>query len=241
MRFMTPVAVLFAAAVSAAPAAAHDAMRPYDEVVVQLSAEGWVDTGSARVVAVVRKVLSGEQAGNTGERVPEALHELAPEAEWHVVRFDRSRDESGLERWRITAEARLPEEKLSGIYDRARSVSQPGQQVEIADIDFSPTLDEREATTARLRQEIYTQAQAEARRVAEAFPQADYRVTRVDFLAGGPVPQPYAMDKMMRAQAAPMAMESAESGSGVQGVSERLVLNAIVTIGSPPAEGDAQP
>lgn len=236
MRLTLPATMLLAATLASSPAMA-DTPRPNDEIVLQLSTEGWVDTKSARITAVVQKVLSGDEAANTGDRVPTALNELAPGAEWHVVRFDRSRDESGLERWRITAEARLPESELGGIYDRARNLSQPGQQIQIADVDFTPTLEEREAAAAELRAAIYREAQAEVKRVAEAFPEAGYRVTRVDFVFSTPTVRPYAQD--MVARAAPMAMQAAESKMADQGVSERMVLNATVTIGAPPpADGD---
>lgn len=239
MRFTLPAAMLLATALASSPAMADAAPRPNDEIVLQLSTEGWVDTKSARITAVVQKVLSGDEAANTGDRVPAALNELAPDAEWHVVRFDRSRDESGLERWRITAETRLPESELGGIYDRARNLSQPGQQIQIADVDFTPTLAEREAAAAQLRAAIYREAQAEVKRVAEAFPDAGYRVTRVDFVFNAAPIRLHAQDAVARA--APMAMQAAESKFAEQGVSERMVLNATVTIGAPPpADGNEQ-
>ena len=61
-----------------------------DEIVLHLQAEEWVETATAKVVAVVQTVLSGDQAGRQGSRVPAVLSELVPGATWHIVSFDRS-------------------------------------------------------------------------------------------------------------------------------------------------------
>src|SRR3546814_9885972 len=97
----------------------------------------------------------------------------------------RSRDASGLERWRVTAEIRVPESALGGIYDKARQLSKPGQQLEVNDVDFSPTLAERQATAATLRADIYRRAAAEAAEAAKVWPARGRRVHRADFANAG--------------------------------------------------------
>ncbi|MFN4090370.1 MAG: hypothetical protein ACK4QW_15180 [Alphaproteobacteria bacterium] len=203
---------------------------PPDQIVLQLQAEGWIETRTAKLVASVEIVLAGEQAVQQTGRVPPVLNELA-QGDWRVTRSDRSRDASGLERWRITAEVRLPETAMGGIYDRARQLSKPGQQLEVHEVDFSPTLAERETTAAGLRAEIYRRAAEEASETAKVWPDRGFRVQRVDF-AGVAHPRPMYRQQAMRADA-PQAMMAASPEAGDMGVSERMVLTATVVLAAP--------
>lgn len=230
------------AALLVLPAAARDGDRPppSDQILLQLQAESWVETTTAKVVAVVETVLTGDQAGQQqNRRVPPVLNDLAQGAEWRLTGFDRSRDASGLERVRIVAEARLADTDVAGIYDRAQKISKPGTQVTIASVEFQPTLAEREATAAKLRAEIYRRAAEEAEKVAQLLPDRGFRVHRVDF-SGGPVPPP--MPRMAKAYAAPApeAASAAMDSSGVN-VSERMVLTATVVIAAPAPAAKAAP
>ncbi len=234
MRSLLPGVLL--AALLAFPVAADDRdIPPNDEIVLQLRSEAWVETSTARLVAVVERVLTGEQAADQNRRVPAVLNELAPDTDWRVVGFNRSRDASGLERWRIVAEARLPESALGGIYDRAQAASKPGQQVSIAEVDFSPTLAEREATMAKLRADIYRRAAEEAARAAEVWPDRGFRVQRVEFAFGGGPTPPQPLARFGKAAAAPEAAASMamDAGAGLD-LSERMVVTATVVLAAPP-------
>ena len=54
-------------------------------------------------------------------------------------------------------------------------------KINIATINFTPTLAEVEATRAKLRQELYASAQAELKRVNAAFPDRPYRIGIINF------------------------------------------------------------
>lgn len=205
---------------------------PPDQIVLQLTSEGWVETKTAKLVASVETVLSGEQAAQQSGRVPPVFDELA-KGDWRVTSSDRSRDASGLERWRVTAEVRVPEGALGGIYDKARQLSKPGQQLEVNQVDFSPTLAEREDTAAKLRADIYGRAAKEAAEVAKVWPDRGFRVQRVDFENAG-IPRPMAyQDRGMKMERAQMAAAPMAAGGGDIEVSERLVLNATVVLAAP--------
>ena len=231
MHWMRPLALL--ACLLTGPALADD--RSNDEIVLRLQAEDWVQTATAKVTAVVETVLTGDQAGQQNSRVPPVLAELAPGGEWRVTAFDRTRDASGLERWRVTAEARLSEAGLGGIYDRSQKVSRPGQQVTVTEVQFQPTLAERETTAAKLRAEIYRRAAEEVARAAQVWPDRGFRVQRIDFAFGLPSPRP--MPRMARAMAAqemmPPSAPAPEQDAGVN-VSERMTLTATVVLAVPP-------
>lgn len=205
-----------------------DGEQPTDQIVLRLESEGWVETKTARVVAVVQTVISGDSAQSEARGVPAILEDLAKQGDWRVVHFDRRRDASGLERWRITAEARLPEAALAGLYDRAKSISKPGRQVDVAQIDFTPTLAEREETAARLRADIYRRARAEAEAVSVIWPTRGFRVQRVDFDSDGGQPRPMPMVQRMAASA---PAEKADFGGGESNaVTERMVVGATVVL-----------
>lgn len=227
MRKIVVVLALFLTSLSAFPAAAQ-IIQQRDEIVLHLAAEGWVETKTARVVAVADVAIAAEDRNAVRERMMAALKKLAPDAEWRVSQFNRSQDTAGLERWRVTAEARLPETALGGLDERAKQQSQPGLQLRIQAIQFTPTLEEREAALADLRAQIYEQAKAEATRVAKLWPQRNFRVARIEI--GGPV---------YRTLPAPMAAQSfrngataaAESDSGdAVSVAQKLTLQATVTL-----------
>lgn len=218
-------AALMLALLLAPPAAAdsHGRGAPMDEIVLQLAAEKRVVTTTARVTASVDATI-GPDGPHSGEEASALLDDLVEGVEWQVMRFDRSRDSSDLERWRIVAEARIPEAQLAGIYERARAISRPGTQVRIGDVDFSPTLEARQETLAELRAEIYRRAAAEAEAVGAVWPDRAFRVHRIDFAGTETMPQPRAMvARMMTAEAAAAAPDSV-------GVAELMRLDAVVVI-----------
>lgn len=203
--------------------------RPVDAMVMTLAAEGWVETGTARVVAVADVAIAAKDRAAVRERMLGIFKKLAPDAEWRISRFDRSQDSAGLERWSTTAETRLPETALGGLDERARGLSQPGMQVRVLAVQFVPTLAEREAALDGLRANIYEQAKAEAERLSKIWPERGYRVARVDFMDENPPvrPLPYA------AAAAPSlrsgGSDTVESDGGLA-VAQKLTLRAHVTV-----------
>jgi hypothetical protein len=221
---MLPLLIL---ALLIGPVAARAEDKPEDAVSLELSAEGWVDTKTARVVAVIDAGGTAEQLAGARADIQKTLVALAKDGEWHMTRFDRSQDPAGLERWRVEAETRLPEAALGGLADRARTASKPGQQVRIAAVDFTPTLAEREDAVASLRSLLYRRAADEAKRASEGLPGKPYRVRQIDFaIDGGPGPVPM---QMRAAMAKPGEAVSADAGQGAA-VSQRLTLRARVTL-----------
>lgn len=221
-RRLLPV-LLLPALLAALPARA----QPYpimDQVVLRLSAEGWVESDTARVSVGIDAALPGAEAASVRDDMNAALDRLAADAAWRFVRFDRFRDDSGLERWTATAEARLAETALDGLAARAEQASRPGLQLRVQDVDFSPTLAEIEAVQARLRSEIYARAGEELQRLNAAFPDQGYRVATIDFV------NPTAMPMMDYGRAAAMPPAPMAGKAGPVAVSEKLTLNAQVVL-----------
>lgn len=222
-RLVLVLAVLMAAC--AAPAVAQE--RTAEGVVMTLSAEGWVDAKTARVVAAADVAIGSENRSTMRERVLSAFKKVSPDAEWRISRFDQSQDSAGLERWRATAEARLPEAGLGGLDARARAASEPGLQIRIETVQFVPTADEHEATLGSLRAEIYAKAKAEAERLAKVWPERGYRVARINFMDQVPAfPRPIPLTAQQDSRAATAGANAAATLA----VAQKLTLRAQVTL-----------
>lgn len=201
-----------------------------DQVVLNLTTEGWVQTDTAKVSVYVDLVQQQETPEELKNRIDGSLATLAKETEWRVTSSNQRLDQTGLNRWYVTAEARVPESLLPGLQDRAKSASSPGYKVGISLVDFTPSLAEFEKLRADLRSDIYKQAVAELDRLNAVLPGADYHVQRVDFI------QQYAAPRMenMRAQTMMVKSQADEAGGGSGAqlvVSVNQSLSAQVTLG----------
>lgn len=227
MRKTVVALTLLLFGLNAWPAAAQ-IIQPRDEIVLNLAAEGWVETKTARVIAVADVAIAAEDRNAVRDRMLAALKKLSPDADWRIGQFNRTQDAAGLERWRVMAETRLPEKALGGLDERAKQQSQPGLQLRIQAIQFTPTLEEREATLATLRNQLYEQAKAEAARVAKLWPERNFRVAKVEIANPGFQPMMRERADQMMA-AAPMAADSSGGGDAVS-VAQKLTLQATVTL-----------
>lgn len=223
---------LLAALLSIAPAAAQPIVpRQDDEVTLTLRAEAYVETATASVTVAFDTALEGAGMATMRDTLNKILAGLAADSSWRFTRFDRVVDPAGLERWRVAAEARLPESALAGLADKAKAASRPGIQVHLDSVDFSPTLAERETGYATLRAELYRQAEGELARLKSAVADRPYRIKRVSFQEDGGVPQPPRplASMQMRAEMAP-----ADAGSGLAAAepaaARHIGLTALVTL-----------
>ncbi len=233
------LATVAAAALAPLPGLAQQAARPQaagpvfeiprdDQVILELKAESWVETQTALVRASVDAAFSGGQGGDIRAQVLEALKKTAPDADWHLTAVDQIPDPAGLERWRVAAETRLKDGALAGIRDRAQAASRAGLKVQIEQVEYTPTVAEREATLSKLREQIYRDAKAELGRLNGLYDDAKWRPQRIDFLPAGSVAQTYAP------RAAKAMMEavppSPDIGGGVMEVAQKLTLRAVVVL-----------
>lgn len=171
-----------------------------DEVVFTVAVESWVETTTAtvRVVADLA-VEAGRFAIARGELVA-LLKGLGTGAEWRIADFSKGRDDAGFERWRVTAEARLPEAALSELGSRLKAASKPGLALSVETIDYTPTLVEREAVINMLRGRVYARVAEEIGALEAVFRDRDFRVRLIDFTQGFR-PQPRLMREGMVAAA----------------------------------------
>lgn len=232
---------------TALPAIAEDEAKPDDRVTLSLQAENWVNTSTARVVVQVDAAVAGSNAGTMREAMQKAVNDIV-KAEWRLTGFARGADATGLERWNASYEARVPESALGGIHDTVKKASKAGMQLTVNEIAFDPTLAETEAAQAKLRADIYKQANDQLAALNAALPGRQYRIGAIDFMPSqgvmpSPVPMMMARPMMGRAMAmsataggapeADMAMEAPEMQR-----SQKIAVQAQVTFNAlPPVAG----
>lgn len=219
---------------STAPVLAEEGYKPDDRVSFMLSTEGWATTTTARVTVSVDAAVSGAAAGNARAEMQKAVGTIA-KADWRLTDFSRSQDTTGLERWNASFEARIAESELGGIHDAAKKASKAGMQLTVQEVAFDPTLAEVEAVKARLRADLYKQANDQLATINATIPGRAYRITAIDFMNNHmptmpPVMRPMAMAKNM-AMTASAGVAMAEDGENMQRA-EKIVMMAQVYYGA---------
>lgn len=237
-KFVLATAVFLMSVPVAEIAMAEGSEAERDQIVINIKKEDWVTTNTANVGVNFDIVQQKETALELKLQVIESLDKLSKETAWHITSSRENKDRTGLNRWHVTAEARVPEKSVAGLQDRAEKVSRPGFNLRIGHVDFSPSLAEIEKIRSELRAEIYKEASEEAKRLTAAIQGRKYRVFVVDFGSNGRYPRPVPM-RAMAAQSKEMVLSS-DAGSG-QGngaaelaVSRKQVMSAAIILTSDP-------
>jgi len=201
-----------------------DVVQPLlNQVNLQMSAEKWATTNTANVTVAVDAALDKLGLTTANVEILKKLQKIANTPDWHITQFVRSQDKTGLEQLHVEAEARLPQNSLSGLRDAAKSISKPGEAYTIDNIDFTPSMAEIEQTAADVRNQIYNNAKQEAARLNQQYPNAHYFLYTIDFISPSPIsrPGPIMMNKMIALPGA--------AGNGMT-VSAKVIQTATVTI-----------
>ncbi len=214
---------------------AADAVFPpqmvLDKVLFQVSAKQWVTTQSALLGVNINVTLSNADLVKARSDIMERLNKIAA-GDWHLIAFERSQDNSGLEKLYVQAQARVNQTALTDIYQNAKSVSVPGAKYEIGSVEFKPSLEEVQAVLVRVREQLYQQVNDELGRLNKIYPTQNYSVSNLVFVSGNnPPAQPlraYKENTMMT-----MAVGSAAPGAMPEvAVSNELTLTAVVEAAS---------
>lgn len=177
-----------------------------NRITYQLSVDKWATTSNAKVTVNMDAIADKIDLSNINAHVLSNLAAIADSKNWHIVRYVRNQDKSGLEMIHVEAEAWLPNNTLGGIRDKAKKISRPGETYTIADIDFSPSPADIENTHAEARATIYNMAKAEIARLQQIYPDQHYFLYSIDFqqpTVFGSATGKMAMTAAMPAPAAP--------------------------------------
>lgn len=210
------------------PAQAQELMpKPDDRVILDVAGEEWVTTKTAEVTVAVEAAVTASNAGTMRSDMVKAVNDLS-KGDWRLTSFNRSQDQTGLERWSAMYVARLPENQLNGLQEAAKKLSKAGMQVTVSDINFSPTLEEMEAARATLRAKLYKSASDQLAALNAALPGRTYRIGTINFTGNNDEPTP--MPRVVRGQAnmAMMAMDSAKASPPMAPMerAEKITLSA---------------
>ncbi len=196
-------------------------MQP-GKVSLQLSAEKWATTKSAKVIVGINATLNDTQLTSIHSDILQKLKKIVPNADWHITEFNRNKNQSGLEQLMAAATARVPENELSNLRKNAKAVSKPGESYTIRTIEYSPSLKEIETVEANLRNEIYQEAKQELTRLNKVYPEEHFFLQDINFNGNLIVPKPQPASMMFAKVATSAAMS----------VSQKITLNAVVTLAS---------
>lgn len=217
----------------AAPALAEEP-KPDDAVSFDLSAEDWVTAKTAHVTLDAEAAVSAASAGSMRADMLKAVNDAA-KADWKITGFARTQDQTGLERWSVNFDARLPESELNGLADAVKKASKAGMQLTVGDVDFNPTVDETESVRAALRAHILKEAQDQLTALNASIPGRAYRISQLNFEANAAPMYVRPMHKMMMANAV-MASPPPEAASPDH--AQKIELTAHVVFASlPPVAG----
>lgn len=215
-----------------APALAGEPARVDDLISFDLSAEEWVTTKTARVVLNVEAAVNESNAGTLRAEMAKAIDGIA-KADWRLTGFNRSQDQTGMERWSVVFEARLPEAALNGLSNGAKKASKAGMQIRVGAIDFSPSQEELESARAALRLRIVKTASEQLANLNTAMPGRQYRIAEITFSTGMIPPM---AGRMYRNKGLMAEMSVASAGSfaedRAQEISQKLTQNARVVFAS---------
>lgn len=219
---------------------AGDEIKPDDVISIHLSTEGWVTTKTARVTVMVNAAVAGDKSGAMRDDMLKSVQALSAKGDWRLTSFNRNQDETGLERWYATYEARLEEVELGGLAAKAKSSGKVGMQLQVTSIDFTPTLAEVEAVRAELRKTLLAMASKELESINAALPGRTFRLAQISFEGARPPMPPQVM--MMRAgKMAEMAMADAQMAPAPSvETAQRMQMTAEVSFSALP-QGCASP
>ena len=194
-----------------------------NQVQLQLSAQQWVSTKTARVIVEVNATTNASGLVNMQQQIMTNLRHIASPANWHITLLQRSKDQSGLLKVHVLAQARLPETALAELSKKATRVSKQGEKYTIADVEFVPSFAAFEQARQVLRTKIYAQANAELTVLNKKFPQQRFVVHQINF---NQVPLPRPMIRTTMLAAMPNAKQAAVAVSNRLHLTARVVLAA---------------
>lgn len=162
-----------------------------DTVSFQVAAKQWVNTQTALLIVNINATLTSADLVKARADMMNKLSKIA-NGDWHLSQFDRSQDNSGLEKLHVQAQVRIAQDRLTSIYQSAKSVSVPGATYEIASVEFTPSLDEVQQVRTQLREKIYQMVRDELARLNKIYEGQTYTLNSLVFSDGDVIALPQA-------------------------------------------------
>jgi hypothetical protein len=197
-----------------------------NRVSLRLTAEQWVSSKTALVTVSINAGVSDSALESIQTNVLKKLNELSNVGEWHITSFNRSLDQSGLEKVQMQAQARLPSQALPNLRNKAKALSKPGETFTLDDIQFTPSEEELREANMALRNNIYQQSKDELERLNKVYPEQKFYIHEINFLGNTPLRIP---------QNAMIAMKMGDNDmNNSLAVGDKLVLSATIVAAAIP-------
>ncbi len=205
----------------------NDSNRPrLNRIILQLQAQQWVQTKTAKVIVAINATLNKTQLAQAHQHIMQKLQQIDNKAQWHITNYQRSQGQSGLEQVNVTAQARIAEATLPGLRGKAKQASKPGFTLKIQSIEFTPSMADIAKVRKALRMKLYQQAKAEIAELNKIYPQQDFQIHLINF--GGiniTTPKPKYRSRTMVAAVMPTPAPQLQVGN-------KLIEHAVVVIAS---------
>lgn len=185
-------------------------------VALTLSDKLWVKTDTARLSVSINATLNNKNLVSMRQSLMKKLNQIAP-GDWHITRFDRSQDNSGLAKLYVEAFSRNSQSKLDTVFAKAKLLTKPGERFTVTGIDFSPSDSELDKAKATLREKIYQKVSAELSVLNKQYPKQQFTIHRVMFndaldqMPQTPGPNRFQALALTRKVAAPAVVTSYEA------------------------------
>lgn len=225
---MKKTAWLALALLSPLAMAAELPQRPVlDKIMFQVAAKQWVTTQSALLTVNINVTLNSADLVKARADIMDHLNKIAS-GEWHITQFDRSQDNSGLDKLFVEAQVRVPQASLTNIYQNAKNVSKPGATYTVNGVEFKPGLEEIQAVRSQLREQLYKMVDAEMARINKVYGTQHYTVNQL-VISDGAIAMPM-QPRAMKAQE--MNLMAASAPAPTLTVSNELIMSAWVEAAS---------
>jgi hypothetical protein len=154
--------------------------RPLDLVTMQLQTEAWAKTTTPNVSVNIDATLDKVNVSQIREEIMGKLAKIDKD-DWQISSFNQTQNESGLEEIHAIAELRMNESTLANLQTLVKDITRPGLNFKVANIDFSPAVDDLEKARAQLREKIYAMVTAEIDKLEKAYAGQKYTIHIINF------------------------------------------------------------
>lgn len=200
---------------------------------LQLQVEKWVNTTTALVTMSSDATLEKGNLTQTRGQILQKMNFLADKADWNITVFSIAQSDSGLEQLHVEAQARIAEDKLGSLRDKAKDASKPGLTIRVLSVDFSPSMTELEKAKAQLREQIYSDATNEMERINKAYPGQNYTLRSIVFQSALQPPSPMPLNVMAFGVAGGARAKSSDangSENAILSVGTKMQMSATVQL-----------
>lgn len=205
---------------------------PLNTITMNLSAEKWVNAESAKVSVAVNAALTSQQLATFQDEVKMNLQKLAKSDNWHIIDFQQSKDQSGLESVRVIAQARLPANSLANLNTQAKALSQQGSHYEIIGVEFTPSFTQIQQTNSQLRQALYGKVKDELAIINQTYAPQSFHVYDIQFQNNIAPTQQYKPAGLVLTRMANSAVSNDQAQAEGVAVSKKITLTAKVQFAS---------